>query len=455
MEFLNRQRAWILSVTSMSMALIYLENTVLPVALPTIAKGFNLTDLSSMWIINVYLLMLAMFFLVGGRLSDVYGKRPCFLTGLFLFGLGSLICSASYDRNSLFLGRMIQGLGGALNIPTIGALIIANFPKEVRGRAVGLNSSLGSFFLLIGPLVGGVITTYFGWRYIFWLNIPIVLFIFVTMAIILPKEERKEGSMNTLAALPLVAALFFLVFALMQGPFWGWFSWKILLLFPLSGFFVYLYHRIEKKSEHPIFRMELLKNSTYRGSVLNVFINQMTVIVGIFLPLFLQEGRNYSPVEAGLLMMASTSPYLIFPTIGGFLADRISPRLPITLGFLMMIIGLSSIYLFVMDSIWKLEIGLFIYGAGSPMIFSPSYAAAMSHAPQDHLGAASSLITTFRQVAATLGLGLMTALYHSVFVYCNSYYSAISALLVLALLLTLTGLILSMIFMRPSRVHDA
>ncbi len=222
---------WILLVTAAGTSLTFLDITIIPVALPTIQKQFGFSHASIVWVVNAYLLSLTSLLLVGGRLCDLLGKRTLFIWGFSVLGAGSVISAFSFSAGSLLFGRAVQGLAGAMIIPTTGALLIATFPLGERAKVLGINTAIGSIFLIMGPPIGGFLTQFLTWRSIFFMNLPLVAFgIIMTLLIVQPNKRKKER-FHFGGAFILMAGIVFLVVGLMESNTWGWSSfWTISLL---------------------------------------------------------------------------------------------------------------------------------------------------------------------------------------------------------------------------------
>lgn len=431
----------VLLVTTASTSLVFLDNTIMPVALPTIEKVLHFTPVGAMWIVNVYLLALISLLLIGGRLVDIFGKRPLYFLGFALFGLGSAIGGLSYSTDWLIFSRAVQGMGGAIMLPATGALLMETFPLEERAKALGINTGISSLFLLLGPVLGGFFTDYLSWRVIFWVNLPILLFGFLMSYRILAPEKKGGGTFDFMGAIPLILSVICLVVALMQGAVWGWKSLPILLLFSSTLLLFLFYLRVSKKAQDPIIDFEIFKRPLFSPLTLCIFMTQLSLIVTIQWAIYFQEALQYSPIKTGLLILFATSPVLIMAPLGGILSQYVGPKIPMVLGCFSLIFSLVWMHFFSSDPVVShLVPGLLAFGCGIPFIFSPAFATAMTHIPPSSLGVASSMITLFRQVGATLGIALMTAVFQSVHIATGSYSKAFSSTLFMSIGFALAAL---------------
>ncbi len=439
------RRKWsILLVTTASTALVFLDNTIMPVALPTIEKELHFTPVGAIWIVNVYLLALITLLLVGGRLVDLFGKRLLYFVGFALFGLGSFSGGFSPNTEWVILSRMLQGMGGAIMLPTTGALLMATFPLQERAKALGINTGISSLFLLLGPVLGGFLTNYLSWRYIFWVNIPILLFGFLMSYKILPKEKMSKGSFDFWGAIPLMLSIICLVVALMEGAVWGWDSPWIISLFALFPLFFGLYLFASTRALEPIIDFSIFKSHLFTPLTLCIFMTQLALIVTVQWAVYFQDELHYSPFRTGILILFATSPVLIMAPLGGILSQRVGPKMPMVAGFLLLIFSFTWIHLFSASPLPQLIPGLLAFGCGIPLIFSPAFATAMTHIQPKHLGLAAGMITLFRQLAATIGIALMTAIFQSIYLATGSYPQAFSATLGLSGVFSLLGLFITL-----------
>lgn len=432
----------ILFVTTSATALVFLDQTIMPVALAEIQRSLGFNDVGLAWVVNTYLLTLMSLLLIGGRLADLLGKKRIYLIGLSLFGAASILGALSFSKVTLLVARALQGAGASLMLPTTAAVLIDTFPPEQRARAIGINTGISAIFLALGPILGGVLTQYFSWRLIFWINIPIVIFS-ITMCSLLIKIERviKEESFHFLGAFLVLASVCTLVVALMEGSEWGWGSWPILLFLFGSPCLALFFVGSSLKEKYPLIDFHVFKDRYFSGATLSIFLIQMMIAVTIFWAIYFQNHLGFSPVKTGLTIFSATLPVLIAAPLAGFLADRFGAKLPMTIGFSLVIFGLGwTGYTGLNNSAPFLLPGLLAFGLGIPMIFSPAIALALSHVPSHKLGASSGITNAARQLAATIGLALMTACFYSISEKTDQA-TAFTAICLLAAFFAISGLL--------------
>jgi EmrB/QacA subfamily drug resistance transporter len=442
---------WIFLVTTCGTSLVFLDTTVIPVALPTIQKELFFDPIGLVWIVNAYLLSLTAFLLVGGRLCDLFGKRLLLLWGFILIGIGSILGAMSHAQWLLLVARIVQGGGGALTIPATSALLISTFPRGERARAIGINTGISAIFLVLGPALGGFLTEYLSWRSVFVLNLPLITFGIVMVLVMLQSKERKRESFHFTGTFTMLAAVVTLVLGLMQGNMWGWITPETLALLIITPLLFFLFVRMSLNSTHPLIDFRFFRIRLFTAANLSIFITQIIVMVTVLWAIYFQEQLGYSPSETGLLIFVAAFPVFLMAPLGGYFADRCGPRLPMLLGFAILTFALFWLLMTAHSGqIWILLPGLLGFGFSLPLIMSPTVALALSEIDPEKLGAASGITTVTRQIASTTGIALMTAVYLRVVKVSNSHIEAFSAISLLAGLLAFVGFWLVFWIIRPA-----
>lgn len=390
------------------LALSFLDQSILPVALPIIQEQLGASDVALQWSVNSYLLAIGIFVLVGGKISDRYGHRFAFGLGLALFCLFSALCGVSPNIETLIAARFLQGIGAALMFPSQTGLMAQCFSPSERGRATGLSVTIGSIFLILGPVVGGLLTEALSWRWIFYINPPIGLIGLILLYYYISRSPQGKGKIDFLGFFYFAIGASALVVYFMQAPSWGWLtSHSLLCLLAAVLFLSLLIHR-EKRAAHPFLDLSLFKHPLYSAITINIFITQFILMISVFRTIYLETTLQFSPAFAGLITSISSAPILFLAFLGGYLSDKFSPKLPIALGYLLIIGSFFSLGFFSMPSLPVLFISLLSFGMGIPLIFTPSYSAAMFAVPSHKFGVAFGLISTLRNLGATVGLALIS-----------------------------------------------
>ena len=392
---------------------IMLDETVVATALPTIQKDLSMSLVSSHWVINSYLLVIAGFIAVGGKLGDIIGYRVLFTAGVLIFAVSSLAVGFANSTELILTARAVQGIGGAIIFPASMAIMGLIFPPEQRGFAMGIYGAVGSIMLGSGPLIGGYFADTISWRWIFWLNIPIaavVLLLFLS-SWKEPVFENERPRIDTLGLSTLVLGTGTLVLAIMQGAEWGWRSNIIILLFIVAIILLSIFTILELKIKQPLIELDLFSNSTFSSANLLIYTGQFTkTAVIVFGALYFQQALKMDPLKAGLALMPAMIPVAIMAIIAGRATDRFGPRHPCLFG---LFTGAISLILMGMttgtDRYLYLIPTLFIWGATMPFIFAPALIAVMNSVPLEKQGQASGIVLTAQILGASVGLAILSA----------------------------------------------
>jgi EmrB/QacA subfamily drug resistance transporter len=388
-------------------AMSFLEQTILPVALPAIQGEFGASDVELEWCVNSYMLAIAVLVLTGGKLADRIGHRNGFFWGVALFTLASIFCGMSQSAPSLIAARALQGAGGALMFPSLSAILPALFSPQERGKAMGINTSASSLFLILGPLVGGYLTEHFSWRWIFWVNIPIAGAAIALGILFLPRIEKRAAKIDPWGFLCYAFSCGALTILLMEGRGWGWSSSRSIGAFGVFAVAAFLLFLREKKAAHPYLDLGLFKHPVYRAANITVWAIQFILMVAVFRTIYFQTALGYSPVETGLFTTFCTLPVLFLGVIGGLLSDRFGPKCPIAIGFLCLIFSFFWFFFTPAPSLWQIIVPLVAFGAGVPLVFTPSYSAAIGAVSQAKIGAAFGILSATRSLGATMGVAVI------------------------------------------------
>jgi EmrB/QacA subfamily drug resistance transporter len=408
----KNRKWWILLAMTSAISMTFIDVTVLPVALPSIQRTLGISEVGLQWIVNAYTLSLCVFLLAGGRLGDRFGLRKVLCWGLALFVLGSVLCGLSYFEGWFIASRFLQGIGGAMMIPTSSTIVFNAFPPRQRGKALGLNVSIGSVFLAMGPFIGGIFTQYFSWRLVFWINVPIALIGYALVFYAVPKMEGKRRPFDLGGFLASSLGIIGIIIALMQGREWGWFSpWTMGCLI-FGTFLILLLWKLDRNVEDPYIDFTFFKNRNFLGASMGIFCTQFLLMVTVFWALYFQNILGFSPSQAGTLSLISNAPLILAAPIGGHLLDKHGPKIPITIGFLLLAASLFWFILNIGDkSVLLICSALIPFGCGMPLIFTPSFATALSEVSPERRGLASGTTSMLRQLGATLGLAILGTMF--------------------------------------------
>jgi EmrB/QacA subfamily drug resistance transporter len=395
------------------MFLAALDQSIVGTALPSIVS--DLGGLSHMsWVVTAYLLTSTASTPLWGKISDLYGRRPMFQAAIIIFLVGSLVAGAAQDMTTLILGRAIQGLGGGGLIALALAIVGDVIPPRERGRYQGMFGAVFGVSSVAGPLLGGFFTDGPGWRWIFWLNIPVGLAaLFITSRALHMPVVRREHRVDYLgAALVVGSVTSILLYTSWAGPDYGW-SEPLSVALLVAGLLLALaFVLVERRAEEPIIPMPLFGRPVFRWSVLFAFLIGMAMFGGlVYLPFYLQVVRGYSPTESGLalipmvvgifltsvgsgLLISRTGRYKVFPIVGAgitlvsmVLLSRLEPDTPY----------------------WLFSVYIFALGAGLGFTMQTVVVAVQNDVALRDLGASTSAVTFFRSMGGAFGTALFGA----------------------------------------------
>ena len=409
----ENRKWWILIAMTSTSSMMFLDQTILGITLPSVHQSLDTTSLALQWIVNAYLLSLATLVLGMGRICDIFGARKIYFIGTLIFAIASALCGLSFNAPWFISSRILQGVGGAMLYPSTTHILFSSFPSHERGRAMGIFVSIGAIFMSIGPLVGGVFTEFLNWRYVFWINLPIaVIGIFLTLLSV-PKQQCKSNQcMHPISYLLFGGGIATLILALMNGGRWGWHSSLILTLFFFSLFLFILFFLRNNKLKNPLIDLSLFKKKFFSGGVISTSCNQFILMITIFWAMYFQTTLGYTPVKAGLLSLFTNVPVLLSAPLAGTWLDKKGPKPPVVTGFCLILFALLWFAYFAeKQDVLHLFPSLFFLGWGIPLVFTPASTTTITQAPLEKRGLAIGTNLTIRQFGGTLGIALFGSLF--------------------------------------------
>jgi len=408
----GRHKWLVLSTVSVGTFMATLDASIVNISLPTIQQHFGVSLSTVEWVVVAYLLTLGTLLLPFGRLGDLVGYKRVYLSGFALFTVASGLCGASLTIWMLVGFRMLQAVGGAMLQAMGPAIVTRTFGARERGRALGLNAISVSLGLTIGPTLGGVLTEFASWRWIFYINLPVGIFaILWAWRVLKPEGSRGRQTFDIPGAALSFGALLALLLALIEGQRWGWGSAEVIGLLLTAAVLGTAFVVVELHQRQPMLDLRLFRIRSFWAGNLSLLIIFAGLFTATFLmPFFLQQGQGYSPFTAGLLLTPVPLTTLVVAPISGTLSDRIGPRLPATLGAAVMTLGLYALtQLHVGSSEWDLIWRLVVLGVGQGMFFSPNSSAILGSVPRPRLGTASATVAQMRINGQVLGIAVAGA----------------------------------------------
>lgn len=408
---------WIaLSCTTLGALFSILSGSTLIVALPVIMKELHASMNIITWTIMGYMLIMTILVPSIGRMGDMYGRKKLYVSGFAVFTLASLLCGFSQSGIQLLIFRLVQAVGGALMVANSTAIVADAFPKEELGKALGLNIMVISIAFIIGPILGGFLMS-FGWRSIFYINIPIGIIGTLWSATQL-KEINKTAIKQTFdlkGTLTFSIGVLILLIALSLGAFMGWTNLYVLLLFLISITLLVVFVRIENNTVQPMLDLRLFKTRVIAFAYISNFLNGLARGAVTFLLIFYFQGiKGMDPLVAGLLLSPFAISMMIVSPFSGGLSDRYGARVLSSVGLLITAVGLGGLMMIkATTSITELIVWMLIMGFGSGMFFSPNTSAIMGSVPADKRGIAAGVNTMMNNAGTVLSIALSMAIISS------------------------------------------
>jgi EmrB/QacA subfamily drug resistance transporter len=409
----SETKRYALIVATMAGFLTPFMGSAVNIALPTIANEYGMDAVLLSWVATAYLLAAAIFLVSIGRLADIYGRKKVFGIGIFVYTLSAILSAFSPSGEWLVVFRFIEGFGASMIFGTGVAILTSVFPPGERGKALGINVAAVYFGLSVGPFLGGFLTQQFGWRSVFLSNVPLGA---ITLIFVFWKFKGKEWAEAEGEKFDYTGAVLWsvMLIAIMYGlsllpAITG--AWLILAGFLGLALFIFW----ELKAEHPVLDVTLFKtNRVFTFSNMAALINySATFAVGFLLSLYLQYIKNFSPLNAGMILLAQPVMQAIFSPFAGKLSDRIEPRIVASSGMTLIVIGLS-IFAVILSETTALEFiiaSLCLLGLGFALFSSPNTNAIMSCVEKKCYGVASGVVGTMRLIGQLLSMATATLLF--------------------------------------------
>jgi len=408
---------WIaLSCTTLGALFSVLSGSTLVVSLPVIMKDLHASMDVITWTVMGYMLVMTILVPSIGRMGDMYGRKKLFVTGFAIFTLASFLCGLSQNGMQLISFRLIQAVGGALILANGTAIVADAFPKEELGKALGLNVSVISIAIVVGPILGGFLMS-LGWRDIFYINIPIGIIGTLWSAFQL-KEINKITIKQTFdwkGTISFTSGVLLLLAALSLGAFMGWTNPYVLLLFVVSITLMALFVRIENNTDQPMLDLRLFKTRVIAFAYISNFLNGLARGAVTFLLIFFFQGvKGMDPLLAGLMLSPFAIAMMVVAPFSGGLSDRYGTRVLSSAGLLITAVGLGGLMMIkATTSIPELIVWMLIMGVGSGMFFSPNTSSIMGSVPADKRGIAAGVNTMMSNAGALLSIALSMAIISS------------------------------------------
>jgi len=406
-----------LIATILGSSIAILDSSVVSVALPSIQRNLGGGLAGQQWVTNAYLLTLGSLILLGGSLGDIFGERRIFALGVGAFGASSLLCALAPSISLLVAFRALQGVAGALLTPSSLAVIVATYPERERGPAIGSWTAWGTIAGALGPLVAGAILNVASWRWIFVINLPLVLACLwlIQRAVPATRSKAARPNVDVIGALLCVLGLGGSVFALIEQPRLGWANWAVAGSFigGIALFVAFLLY--ESRAREPMLRLDLFKSRNFAvGNVETLALYGGLSALFFFLVLYLQQVARYTPLQSGLALLPESIVMFALSSRFGALADRIGPRLfmgvgPLIAGAGMLMLLTVGIHVSYLTSVLP---AILVFSLGLSMTVAPLTAAVLAGVKENEAGIGSAVNNAVARVAgliATVTVGALVA----------------------------------------------
>jgi EmrB/QacA subfamily drug resistance transporter len=397
-----------------AMAMVMIDFTIVSISVTTIQHDLSLSPTGAQWTVTAYALATAAVIALGGRLGDIIGHKRIVVIGVITFATASLLCGLTPEGSAaepwLITFRAIQGIGGALLIPSTTVLVLNSFPPNERGKGLSLFFIIAGLFTAIGPIAGSYLTEYWTWRSIFWINVPVAIFALVELRLVDLADVRQPSKIDWRGAFLLVLGLGLLTLGVQQSTSWGWGSpatlGSIVVGLALTALFVW----VETRTESPLIDVGAMwRNRPFFVDNVIIFLF-FTVWIAIFFfgSMYFQISVGQPPSRAGFSILTVFYPFFLTSRIGGVMMDRVGPKVPTVIGLLTTAVGMG---------LWASELpdlshshtvpGMLVTGAGLGLVMSPINTDALDRVGLRERGEASGIVQTARNFGSALGVAVL------------------------------------------------
>jgi EmrB/QacA subfamily drug resistance transporter len=422
-ETIHRRRWLILAVLLLSVLVTVLDNSILNVAMKTLAQpspdGLGASQSQLEWAVNSYTLVFAGLLFTGGVLGDRLGRKKVLLFGMLAFGVTSALCAYAGSPGELIAYRGAMGFGSAFIPPATLALLTQVFEREEQPKAIGIWTGVVGFAVAIGPIVGGTLIEHFWWGSIFLVNVPIVAVALVAMALLVPdSRDERAGRLDPFGVLLSIAGMVLLVFGIIKGGQLGDFSEPEAWGNGLGGLVILaLFVWWERRTGHPAFDVTYFKNRRFSGAVAAITLVSFALLgVTFFVVFYTQSVRGYSALETGLLLLPLAAAQMYFAPRARHVVARFGPRAVCAAGLALNAVSFIGFLLLGRStSIWVLAVLFALMGTAFAHILPPATVMIMTSLPREKAGAASAINNVFRQVGGAIGIAVLGSLLSTVY----------------------------------------
>ena len=418
-DTIHKRRWGILGVLVICLLIVILDNTILNVALKTIQEDLNASQSEMQWAVDSYVLVFAGLLITWGVLGDRLGRKKVLVFGMLAFGATSALCSFAGSSTELIIFRALMGIGAAAVQPQTLSIIQNVFEPHERAKAIGIWAGASGIAIALGPITGGLLLKYFWWGSIFLVNVPIVVVGTLLILWLVPdSKDPNPGRLDPTGVLLSMVALVSLVYGVIEGGESNdWLAWNTLGAIVLGVVLMTVFVVQQKRSTHPTIDVTLFANRHFSAGTAAVALTFFSLTGATFyLAYFLQAVRGYTPLAAGVALIAVAAAVMIMAPMSARLSKRFGPR--VVTGTGMTIFGVTFfLYSLTTQTMpqWAIELLMVGIGSGMGLTMSPATNAIMSAVPREKAGAGSAVNNTVRQVASALGVAILGSIIAVIF----------------------------------------
>jgi EmrB/QacA subfamily drug resistance transporter len=410
----RREKNWTLGIVALASFMMALDALIVTTAFATIRQDFNASVETLQWAVNAYNLSFAVLLLTGAALGDRFGRRRLFVAGIALFTLASAGCALSGSAGWLIAARFAQGTGAALVMPLGMAILSSAFGKEERARALGIFSGVTGFALIIGPAIGGFISENLGWRWVFWINLPIGMIAVALVFARLRENFGPKAALDIAGLITVAGAALALVWGLLRGNVLGWTSLEVISTLGMGLLLAAVFVMWEMRARAPMFPMRLFRSPAFSAGVAASFVFYAAMYGVLFLlPQFLQVTLGFGPLGAGLRLLPWTATLFATAPVAGAVVNKFGERPLVVTGLTMQAIGLGWIAMAAAPDTAYLALvaPLVLAGVGVSMAMPAAQNAILGSVGATEIGKASGIFNMARFLGGMFGIAAMVAMF--------------------------------------------
>ena len=394
--------------------MVNIDSSIMNVAIPVLEHEFHAGPEVLQWVISAYLLVITGILPIVGSMSDRLNRKTVFIVGVTVFTGGSVLCAFSENVTQLIVFRVLQSVGGSLIMGNVMSIVSYIFPAGQRGRPLGLVGSVVAAGTIVGPALGGIFISLYGWRSVFWVNVPIgIVSVVASLLVLLPiLSGGPRKNFDIVGSALFFVGIVSLMLVISEGQTWGWTSVTSLLVLAVSGLTLITFVRQEMTCESPVIDLSLFRSGTFTlGNLAGYLSYIMMMMPGFLLPLYMHDVLHISTAHMGLLLTPQAISMILFSPVGGWMADKFGVNWPATLGLLVGTLGLGLMALLNQRSSYlEIVIALAIFGLGMGVFTSPNNVSVLESVSIEKSGLTGSLIATVRNFGRVSGVAITVLL---------------------------------------------